>query len=363
MSKENEFAVDVDELKKDINDASSEEVAYNLAEEDPTQIPYWISTGSTILDAIIAQGGIYGIPGGKIVGLSGLESTGKSFLAAIICRNAQQKGVMPVYFDSEHSAEKDFLERAGVNLDNFLYVQAKSCEFVLERVEDLIGDHKRMLFIWDSIAQTSVQANQEKGFDPRSDMPQKPKILSKGFKKLTIPLANSESTFITLNQLRDRITKPHESPTKQYTMPYMAPGGNAKNHAYDLRIWLTRRDADNAYVENKDGDVVGAEVKANIRKSKFGTENRNCHFDIRWYGEDVRILDEESWLDHIKHHDAINHSGAGWYTIEFEDGSEEKFRSTEWVDTLKSNEKIRDRAMQLIKEEVVQNYEKPKKED
>lgn len=194
-------------------------------------------------------------------------------------------------------------------------------------------------------------------------MPQKPKILSKGFKKLTIPLANSESTFITLNQLRDRITKPHESPTKQYTMPYMAPGGNAKNHAYDLRIWLTRRDADNAYVENEDGDVVGAEVKANIRKSKFGTENRNCHFDIRWHGEDVRILDEESWLDHIKHHDAINHSGAGWYTIEFEDGSEEKFRSTEWVDTLKSNEKIRDRAMQLIKEEVVQNYEKPKKED
>ena len=105
--------------------------------------------------------------------------------------------------------------------------------------------------------------------------------------------------------------------------PYFTPGGKAAIYAYSLRIWLTARRGKASFIYDDNGFRVGTEVKAKIKKSRFGSDARECTFKIMWAGEDVKIQDEESWLEAIKGSDHITNAGA-WFTLAHEDGSGEK---------------------------------------
>ena len=78
------------ELKNMLNKKASLNVAHDLQNDTPTLVRSWIPTGSTWLDSIICRGKKAGLPVGKIIELAGLESTGKSFMAAQIAANAQK---------------------------------------------------------------------------------------------------------------------------------------------------------------------------------------------------------------------------------------------------------------------------------
>lgn len=43
------------EFRDMINKAAGQTYAYDLTQENPTQVPFWISTGSTILDRTTRQ--------------------------------------------------------------------------------------------------------------------------------------------------------------------------------------------------------------------------------------------------------------------------------------------------------------------
>ena len=65
---------------------------------------------------MICRGEYAGIPVGKVSEIAGLESTGKSFLAAQVAASAQKMGIDVVYFDSESAIDPTFLEKAGCDL-------------------------------------------------------------------------------------------------------------------------------------------------------------------------------------------------------------------------------------------------------
>ena len=106
-------ALDLKAVRSIINKKAGHEVAHSLLEDNPTEVKEWISTGSRWLDSIICKGQLAGIPIGKISEIAGLESTGKSFLAAQVAANAQKAGIDVVYFDSVSAFDPDFLSRAG----------------------------------------------------------------------------------------------------------------------------------------------------------------------------------------------------------------------------------------------------------
>ena len=83
-------ALDLSEVRGIINKKAGRSVAHSLREDNPTEVKEWVSTGSLWLDSIICKGRKAGIPVGKISEIAGLESTGKSFLAAQIAANAQK---------------------------------------------------------------------------------------------------------------------------------------------------------------------------------------------------------------------------------------------------------------------------------
>ncbi len=341
------------EMRSMINKSTGMNVAHDLNKANPTEVIEWIPTGSRWLDSIICRGKSAGIPVGKIVEIAGLESTGKSYMAAQIAANAQKMDMDVVYFDSESAIDPQFLEKAGCDLDTLLYVQAMSVEMVLETIESLMGSNdNKMLFVWDSLAFTPSMSDIEGDFNPQSSMAVKPRILSKGFSKLNIEIANRGCTLLILNQLKTNITS---NIAEAMTTPYFTPGGKAATYAYSLRVWLTGRKAKNSFVYDDKGFVIGNEVKAKIEKSRFGTQRRTCTFRILW-GDSVGIQDEESWFEAVKSSEYLTSSGA-WYTLTYEDGTEEKFQPSKWMERM-ADEKFHSRILELMDEEVILKFDK-----
>ena len=345
------------DMRQLINKKAGMNVAHNLNEDSPTIVKDWIPTGSRWLDSIICRGQLAGIPVGKIAEIAGLESTGKSFLGAQVAANAQAQGIDVVYFDSESAIDPGFLEKAGCNVDNLLYVQATSVEFVLETIEELLGSNEnRMLFIWDSLALTPAVSDIEGDFNPLSSMAVKARILAKGMSKLVLPIADKQATLIVLNQLKTNIPQGPNARIVAMTTPYTTPGGKAMHYCYSLRIWLTGRKAKSSFIEDDKGFRIGSEVKVKLEKSRFGTQGRSCTFRILWGTESIGIQCDESLFNAIKTSEHLTSAGA-WYTLKMTDGSDVKFQPSKWVERME-DETFRSRVYELMDEEVVQKFDK-----
>ena len=354
MAKNNKSAgkMSIADMRRMINKKHGQNVAYSLAEENPTDVTDFIPTGSRWLDSIICRGKLGGIPVGKVSEIAGLEATGKSYMAAQIAANAQKMGIDVVYFDAESAISSEFLTAAGCNAEDILYVQASSVEFVLETIEDILSQaENRVLFVWDSLALTPSETDIAGDFNPLSSMAVKPRILSKGMSKLVQPIANAGATLLVLNQLKTNITS---NVAEAMTTPYFTPGGKAMHYTYSLRVWLTGRKAKASFIIDDRGFRIGSEVKVKLEKSRFGTAGRQCAFKILWGGE-VGIQDEESWFEAVKSSAHLTSAGS-WYTLTHEDGTTEKFQPAKWMDKM-SSEKFRNRILQLMDEEVVLKFD------
>lgn len=350
-NKESAGKVSIGQLRDLLNKKSGREVAYDLQDDNPTEVTDWIPTGSRWLDSIICRGKLAGIPVGKISELAGLEGSGKSYMAAQIAANAQKMGIDVIYFDSESAIDPEFMKKAGCDMSRILYVQAENVEYVLESIEDLLKNNQnRMLFIWDSMALTPSKTDLEGDFDPQSSMAVKPRILAKGLSKLIQPIANSQSTLLVLNQLKTNLQVQnikYATDSERYT----TPGGKALSYAYSLRIWLTGRKAKDSYVLDERGYKVGSEVKARLEKSRFGTAGRECLFKIMWGGA-IGVLDNESIFEAIK--PFIKQTGA-WYEMEV-DGQAKKFQQSSWEDLMKE-EGFKKAVLDIMDREVVVKFD------
>jgi len=355
-SKSKAGKISIDGLRSLINKTSGVECAHNLNQANPTEVKEWIPTGSRWLDSIICRGQLAGIPVGKFTEIAGLEATGKSFMAAQIAANAQKMGMNVVYMDSESAIDPGFLQRTGCDLENLIYVQAQSVEHVLETVEAVLDSGaERTLFIWDSLALTPTVSDVEGDFNPNSTMAVKARVLSKGMSKLTVPIANTQSAFLVLNQLKTNIPQGPNARIIAMTTPYITPGGKSMHYVYSLRIWLTGRKAKAAFILDDSGFRIGSEVKVKLEKSRFGTAGRNCAFKILWGSEDIGVQDRESWLQAIKISDNLKQAGA-WYSLVYPDGTEEKFQSAHWLDKLE-DDKFRNRVFEIMDEEIIKKFD------
>ena len=348
--------INIAEMKKFINKSVGLDVAHDLREDNPTEVKEWIPTESRWLDSIICRGKMGGIPVGKITELAGLSSAGKSFMACQIAAEAQKKGHCVVYFDAESAIDPDFLTKCGIDTsDDFMYVQAVSVEKVLETIEDLMARYPetQFFFVWDSIAATTSEKELESDFNPQSTMAVKPRIFSKAFPKLTIPLANQQCTLLLINQLKTNITS---NVAEAMTTPFIAPGGKAIEYFCSMRIWLTKRKAKASYVQDESGLRIGSEVKCKIEKSRFGSEGRTCGFKILW-GKDVGVQDEESLFEAIKLSGSSRLKTGAWNTLVDSKGKEHRFRKDEWVNEMRTNEDFRQAVFDIMDEEIIRKFE------
>ena len=187
-------------------------VAYFLdgAEDTPTDLTEWISTGSSILDLAISNRPNGGLPVGRITEITGMEASGKSLLAAHLLANTQKAGGLAVYIDTENAMNEEFLTAIGMDMKKMLYIQLETVEDIFEVIENIIlkvkeSDKDRLVSIAvDSVAAATTKVEQAQDYDKEGWATSKAIVLSKGMRKITQLIGRERVALFFTNQLKQK---------------------------------------------------------------------------------------------------------------------------------------------------------------
>lgn len=225
-----------------------------------------IETGSVALDRAL---GIGGYPKGRIIEIFGPESSGKTTLTLHAIANVQKRGGVAAFIDAEHAFDLRYAQSIGVDTSKLLVSQPDFGEQALEIAEFLTKHHSVDLIVIDSVAALVPRAEID-GDMGDSHMGLHARLMSQALRKLTAVSAKHNTTFIFINQLRQKIGVTFGSPET-------TTGGNALKFYSSVRLDVRRIGKVTAGEE-----VVGNRTRVKVVKNKCAQPFTEAEFDIRW---------------------------------------------------------------------------------
>jgi recombination protein RecA len=191
--------------------------------------------------------------------------------------------------------------------------------------------------VWDSVAASSPKAELTGDYD-KDTIGLQARSISRGMRKITQVIGNTNTLFICLNQTRTKIGVMYGDPTT-------TPGGMAIPFHSSIRIKLGA----GSPIKNKKGDVVGINVSAKTIKNKVAPPFRSCQFEIHF---GVGVKEHEQITDLLRSSADVTvkgntysvEGGGAWKTLTVSDAKtgevkvEKKFTKSGMEDLLNDPE-------------------------
>lgn len=289
-------------LADSINKNSDGKVAFFLdAEDDPSQIVDWVSTGNSLVDLTIANRPNAGLPVGRITELTGLEASGKSLMGAHLLAETQRKGGLAVFIDTETSVSTDFLTAIGVDVPKMLYINVDTVEDVFDKIEEIItlvrksNKNRLVTILVDSVAAASTKKEMASDHGADGFATGKAIAISKAMRKITGLIAKQRICIAFTNQLRQKVG------FVGLGDPYTTSGGKALAFHASLRLRLKQMNQ----IKNADKQTVGIRTKCTVIKNRMGPPMRSVEFDIYF---DRGIDNYSNWLEHLIEWDIVTNA-------------------------------------------------------
>ncbi len=160
-----------------------------------------ISTGSLSLDIAL---GVGGVPRGRIVEIFGPESSGKTTLIYHIIAEAQARGGVCAFIDTEHALDPTYARRIGVNTEELLVSQPDYGEQALEIVDVLVRSGAVDVVAVDSVAALTPRVELE-GQMGETHVGLQARLMSQALRKLAGNLSRANTICLFTNQIREKI--------------------------------------------------------------------------------------------------------------------------------------------------------------
>jgi recombination protein RecA len=311
-------------------------VAYFIDGDTPTDVKDWISTGSSMLDLAISNRPHGGLPTGRIIEFNGLESSGKTLIASHAIADAQKKGGVGVYIDTENALNKEFLEAIGVDLEKMLYIQLDTVEQIFQTIEKIIttiresSKDKLVVIVVDSLAAASTAIEMENDYEKTGWATSKALIVSQAFRKITRLIGKERVILIFTNQLRQKMNV-------MFGDPWTTSGGKGLPFHASVRVRLKAM----GQIKKKVGtteQVIGIKARGQVIKNRVGPSYRIADFDIYF---DRGIYDYENWLEILKDNDLVARSNPGFKIID-QKGEERRFETKNWGEMVENDPEFKE---------------------
>jgi recombination protein RecA len=292
-----------------------------------------ISTGSLALD--IALGG--GIAEGRVVTIYGSPSSGKSTIALQAVANAQKKGYLCAYLDSENALDLSYAAALGVDLEHLLFAQPSSGTECFMIAETLLKQGLVKMIVFDS-ATTMIPEEALKTDVSANYIGLQARLFSKAFQRITPMAAKTNCTLFFISQVRKDIGKmfgDNDTMSCKNTLEFYS--------SQIMKIW--KKESPNTEKINGEDTPVSVETTVKCVKNKVAPPFKVAKFTIR-FGEGVSRFYE--LFDFAIKYNLIEKAG-GWY--KYKDGDNElKFQGeVKTIEWLKSRPDLQDKFLDKIR--------------